>query len=115
MPSTRWLTAVSTLRPQYTLHTKPNPNPDPDPNPNPNPNQYTLHTKLGDGMTATVFVAFDKLSKKTCACKLAERKARQPNWPRLVKVPASLTRTPASPELASPRRRWSLLPLAVKQ
>ena len=22
--------------------------------------QYTLHTKLGDGMTATVFVAFDK-------------------------------------------------------
>ena len=92
MPSTRWLTAVSTLRPQYTLH-----------------------TKLGDGMTATVFVAFDKLSKKTCACKLAERKARQPNWPRLVKVPASLTRTPASPELASPRRRWSLLPLAVKQ
>ena len=75
MPSTRWLTAVSTLRPQYTLH-----------------------TKLGDGMTATVFVAFDKHSKKTCACKLAERKARQPNWSRLVKVPAH-------PELASPVAR----------
>ena len=52
--------------------------------------QYTLHTKLGDGMTATVFVAFDRDSKKTCACKLAERKARQPNWSRLVKVSTRL-------------------------
>ena len=72
------------------------------------PRQYTLHTKLGDGMTATVFVAFDKHSKRTCACKLAERKARQPNWSRLVKAPASH-------EPASPVRPWPLPCLAAEQ
>lgn len=47
---------------------------------------YSLHSKLGDGMTACVFVAYDRVTKKTCACKLAERKAQQPSWGRLVQV-----------------------------
>ena len=33
-------------------------------------------TKLGDGMTATVFVATHKATGRLCACKLAERKVR---------------------------------------
>ena len=58
--------------------------------------QYTLHSKLGDGMTACVYVAYDKVTKRTCACKLAERKAQQPSWSRLVQVrPSAACSRPA--------------------
>lgn len=43
-------------------------------------------TKLGDGMTATVFVATHKATGRLCACKLAERKGQKPAWSRLCQL-----------------------------
>lgn len=43
-------------------------------------------TKLGDGMTATVFVATDRATGQLRACKLAERRGQRPTWNRLCQL-----------------------------
>jgi len=51
--------------------------------PRPLDEQYTLQAKLGDGMTACVYIARENATGRLYACKLAQRK-RHPNvWGRL--------------------------------
>ena len=45
--------------------------------------QYTLQTRLGDGMTACVYIAREKATGELFACKLAERKQHRSVWGRL--------------------------------
>lgn len=48
--------------------------------------QYALQSKLGDGMTACVYVATDLASGARYACKVAERRHHKFNWSRVVSV-----------------------------
>ena len=43
-------------------------------------------TKLGDGMTACVFVCTDRVTGRLCACKLASRRGQRPAWSRLCQL-----------------------------
>jgi serine/threonine protein kinase len=44
------------------------------------------HTRLGDGMTAVVYIATDRATGRPCACKLAEKKGQRPAWSRLCQL-----------------------------
>jgi len=49
--------------------------------------RYTLHGKLGDGLTACVYLARDRKTGQCFACKLAERRGRSATtWSRLADV-----------------------------
>ena len=41
---------------------------------------YVVGSKLGDGMTAVVYMVTDKRTGQSCACKLAERRPQRPHW-----------------------------------
>ena len=48
--------------------------------------KYILQQKLGDGMTACVYVATERAGGRQCACKLSERRLQRTNWTRIVQV-----------------------------
>ena len=48
--------------------------------------KYILQQKLGDGMTACVYVATERAGGRQCACKLSERRLQRTYWTRIVQV-----------------------------
>ena len=58
-----------------------------DANGRPFEEHFTLSsTKLGDGMTACVFVCSDRATGALRACKVAERRGQRPAWSRLCQL-----------------------------